>query len=151
VDLYGRADLRHPPALVFAAVSDLATYPGWLGIVMDVEAATPHADDDGLAWFVDLGARLGPVRRTKRVRMVRTIHEPETRARFDREEHDAEAHSAWTLSAAVDTDEGAQDACRLRMDLHYGGAGWFPGLDLVLRQEIRRAGGRLNRYLALRT
>lgn len=148
MDLYGRANLKHSADRAFAAIADLDTYPAWLGIVVEVSSATGHQDDAGPAWFVDLGARLGPVRRTKRVRMVRTIHEPNARVRFERREHDGESHSPWTLSAAIDHDSSdAAGTCRVRMDLHYGGSGWLPGLDRILRQEIRRAGGRLNQYL----
>lgn len=145
MDLYGRADLAHAPARVFEAVADLATYDEWLGIVAGVTPAPADAQDAGPAWYVELGARLGPLRRTKRLRMVRTVHEADSRARFERHEHDDRAHSPWILTATVEP-AGAEET-HLRMDLHYGGAGWLPGLDLVLRQEIRRAGGRLDRYL----
>jgi hypothetical protein len=146
VDLYGSAELGHAPARVFAAIADLSTYPQWLGIVLEVREAEPHEADTGPAWFVDLGARLGPLRRTKQVRMVRVVHEPETRVRFERHEHDGREHSAWVLAGAVDPLDDVS-SCRARMDLHYGGAGWIPGLDRILRQEIRRAPRRLDKNL----
>jgi hypothetical protein len=34
------------------------------------------------------------------------------------------------------------------MQLHYGGTAWIPFLDRILQDEIRRAGGRLERLLA---
>lgn len=131
----GSTTLAVPPLLVLAEVADLATYPHWLGIVHEVVAT-----DDG-AWLVDLGARVGPLRRTKRVRMVRTLYDPVSGAvRFERAELDGRAHSAWVLSAAVvPTGEGSS----VTMHLHYGGSAWLPGTDLVVRQEMRRAGSRL--------
>ena len=56
---------------MYAVVSDLGRYPEWLDIV---PAAVPVDGDDGdpgPAWSVDLRGQLGPLRRTKRLRMVR--------------------------------------------------------------------------------
>jgi uncharacterized protein YndB with AHSA1/START domain len=134
VDTTGTARLPAPPERVFAEVADLGTYPQWLGIVRAV-------DPDGEAWVVELGARVGPLRRTKRVRMARTVHQPPERVRFERAELDGRPHSPWVLEAVV-TPAGA-DGSLVAMHLHYGGSKWLPGLDVVLHQEVRRAGGRL--------
>jgi uncharacterized protein YndB with AHSA1/START domain len=140
VDLTATTVLAATPERVFAEVADLATYPRWLGIV---QAAEPVAD--GEAWSVELGARLGPFRRTKRVRMVRTVCDQPVAVRFERVEDDGRAHSPWVLRADLaPTGAGTE----LTMHLHYGGSGWLPGLDLVLGQEVRRAGARLAARLA---
>jgi carbon monoxide dehydrogenase subunit G len=138
VEFTGRGTVDAPPAAVFAVVADLTTYPRWLGIV---QAVASDGDGDG-AWAVDLGARLGPLRRTKRLRMVNTERTPTTSVRFERQEQDDRAHSPWVLGAALSpTDEGARTD--LVMRLSYGGGAWIPGLDLVLRAEVARAVPRL--------
>ena len=118
---------------VRAAVSDLTTYPRWFTIVRSVVA-------DGDGWLVDLGAKVGPFTRTKRVRMVRAGE-----LRFERDEADGGVHAAWTLQGTLST---AADGAWLQMDLHYGGVPWIPGLDLLLRNEAAGAGGRLDALLA---
>lgn len=149
MDLSGTARLPAPPARVFEEVVDLGTYPAWLSIVRSAVPDRPVPGDPGPAWRVELGARVGPFSKTKRVRMALVDHCAPKRARFERAEVDGRSHSAWVLSAELapdgDTDGGGT---RLRMDLHYGGPAWLPGLDLVLGQEIRRAGGRLAGRLA---
>lgn len=144
MDIEGRASLGAAPAAVFAEVADLATYPEWLGIVFGAEPSAPRPGDQGPAWMVDLGARLGPVPLTKRVRMVRTQHLPPSQVRFERREDAGASHSAWVLSAAVDA---ADLGSVLTVRLHYGGAGRLPGVDAILAEEIRKGGGRLQRRL----
>lgn len=136
MDLTATAALAVPPARVLAEVADLATYPHWLGIVHRVAP-------DGDGWSVDIGARLGPFKKTKRVRMVRTVHD-DAHVRFERAELDGREHSPWVLSAEV---RPAGASTELAMRLHYGGSAWLPGLDLVLAQEVRRAGSRLEARL----
>lgn len=141
MDLTATTALGVVPERVFAEVADLATYPYWLGIV---QAAEPMADE--AAWSVELGARLGPFRRTKRVRMVRTVCEEPVAVRFERMEDDGREHSPWVLRAELVP--AADRGTEVTMHLHYGGSAWLPGLDLVLGQEVRRAGARLAARLA---
>jgi hypothetical protein len=144
VDLEGTASLTADPAAVYEVVADLGTYPDWLGIVFGAEVAPHSAQDVGPAWMVDLGARIGPLPLTKRVRMVRTQHLPPKVARFERQEHDGGSHSDWILIAEV---EVADRGSVLTVRLHYGGASRLPGVDAILREEIRKAGGRLQMRL----
>lgn len=146
MDLTGDARLPAPPERVFAEVADLAGYPAWLSIVRAAVPDPPRPDDPGPAWLVELGARVGPFTRTKRVRMVRVEHRPPEHARFERREGDGRPHGAWVLDAALAP--AADGGTALRMHLHYGGGAWLPGLDLVLGQEVRRAGRRLAGRLA---
>ena len=146
MDVDATADLSVPAARAFAALADLGTYPAWLGIVQQVAPADPHPDDSGPAWWVDLGARLGPLRRTKRVRMVRTDAEEPVRVRYERVEHDGRSHPAWILTGVLDP--RGDSACHLAMHLHYGGSRSLPVADVVLAAEVRRAGGRLAATLA---
>jgi hypothetical protein len=120
-------------------VADLTTYPQWLAVVRAVEV-------DGNGWLVDLGARVGPITQTKRVRMVRAVAEPE-HVRFEREEQDDETHPAWVLDVALTPQDGATDVA---VHLHYAGAPTIPFLEGVLAGEARRAGARLGEVVAER-
>jgi hypothetical protein len=131
VDLEASVTLKASPERIYAEVCDLSTYPEWLGIVLEAEP-----DGDG-AWYVDLGARIGPVKAAKRVRMVRVAHDAPAHARFERRELDNDEHSAWVLDATVTADS------ILTMQLHYGGALFVPGLDKILGAEVDKAGERL--------
>lgn len=134
MDFEATLDTPHPPEALFAQVDDLAGYPAWLDIV---RRTTP--DGDG-AWLVDLRGRLGPLARSKRLRMVRATRESPRHARFERDERDGRRHATWTLDVMVDpTDTGS----RLTMRLHYGGGLFGPVLERVLRDEVEQAKPRL--------
>jgi hypothetical protein len=94
----------------------------------------------GDSWSVVLSARIGPLRRSKRLRMVCTIAEPPTRARFERAEADGREHASWVLEARV---EGSGGASQLRMDLSYDGRLWGPLVERVLQDQIEAARPRL--------
>lgn len=136
------ASLEAPcaPDALFPWVDDLARYPEWLDIVPRAEGADPHPDDVGPAWSVDLRGRLGPFARAKRLRMVRTAHEPDRHARFERAEHDGRQHSSWVLDAEI---VACGPDSTLTMRLHYGGRLWMPALDRLLAEEIERSRPRL--------
>ncbi len=139
-----RADLSTPasPSELFEVVADLSTYPRWLDIVGRAE---PTDGDPGPAWLVDLVGRVGPLRRSKRLRMARTLCErPDDatagRFRFERRDLDGRSHSEWVLEGTVAAvDEGS----RLEVHLHYGGSLWVPLLDRLLADEIRSSRRRL--------
>jgi hypothetical protein len=88
---------------------------------------------------VDLRGQLGPLRRSKRLRMVRRRDEP-TVVEFERRELDDRSHSDWVLSARIDPGNGVST---LTMQLHYGGSMWMPMLDRLLADEIERSRARL--------
>lgn len=135
------ADLTAPcsPDELLAWVDDLERYPQWLAIVTSASPAPAVDGDAGPAWLVDLRARLGPLARSKRLRMVRT-HRTTDRAVFERREADGKTHSPWVLDATVTpTDEGS----RLVMLLHYGGSLWGPVLERMLGDEIEESRPRL--------
>lgn len=122
-------------------VDDLDRYPRWLTIVT---RAAPLGDVDGRpAWSVDLTGRLGPLARSKRLRMVRTRHD-ETTTVFERVEADGRHHAPWVLTAEVTATAAGS---HLTMRLHYGGALWGPVLERVLRDEIEGATPRLLRLV----
>ena len=139
-----------PPAALFAAVGDLSRYPAWLEIVPRAEPAAPApAARPGAAvlpaWSVALRGRVGPLARSKRLRMVRTLHEPDRHVRFERAETDGRHHSPWVLDALV---HAAVGGSHLTMVLHYGGGLFGPVLERILVEEIERSKARLLALLA---
>jgi hypothetical protein len=115
---------------LFAHVATLDRYPAWLTIV---PVATPT--DDG-AWLVQLRGRIGPLARSKGLRMVRTGFVADQLAVFERRELDGRSHAPWRLTAAVET---IATGSRLTMDLHYGGSLWGPVIERLLHDEIDRS------------
>jgi uncharacterized protein YndB with AHSA1/START domain len=142
VDVTATLDAPYPPEAVFAWVSDLDRYPAWLDIV---PRAT--ADGDG-AWIVVLRGRLGPLARSKRLRMRRVVVDAPRAVRFERDERDGRHHAPWVLEATVTAADGG---ARLTMHLHYGGSLFGPVLEHMLGDEIERSRGRLLDQLAAST
>jgi Polyketide cyclase / dehydrase and lipid transport len=136
------ADLLAPctPERLFGWVDDLAHYPEWLDIVPRATPVEAQDGDPGPAWSVDLRGRLGPFARSKRLRMVRTVHEAPDRVRFERLENDGRRHSPWVLEARVSPDPGGS---LLTMRLHYGGSLVGPVVERLLADEIRQSKPRL--------
>ena len=133
------ADLDAPCTAeqLYAWVEDLTAYPAWLEIVPRAETIAGGPEP---AWSVDLRGRLGPLARSKRLRMVRTEHDAPRTVVFERRELDDRSHSAWVLRAEVGAVDGGS---RLTMHLHYGGTLWGPMLERLLGDEIGRSRDRL--------
>lgn len=140
MDVHADLDTPVPAEALFAELEELDGYQDWLEIVGRVEEAGPAPGDPGPAWSVDLRGQLGPFRRSKRLRMVRDLHDPHREVRFTRRELDGRSHSPWTLTAEV---ESRGSRSRLKMHLHYGGGLWVPMLDRLLTDEIERSKPRL--------
>jgi uncharacterized protein YndB with AHSA1/START domain len=141
-----------PPERVFALVDDLSAYPAWMDLVHEVAASSPT--QDRRAWEVELQAQVGPFARSKRLRMVRTVHEPGRRVVFERAELDGRRHSAWILGATLEADAADEvDAApgrsenvqtRLTMTLTYGGNLWTGAvLQRVLDDHVERGAAAL--------
>ena len=141
VDVTASLDTDAAPQRLFDLVADLGTYPEWLDIVPRADPAAPDDQDPGPAWSVDLRAQVGPLRRSKRLRMVRSEHSSPERVVFERRELDGRSHSPWVLTATVQP--GAGGSSSLTMRLHYGGTLWVPMLDRLLADEIERSRVRL--------
>jgi hypothetical protein len=133
------------PAVLFGLVADLGTYPEWLDIVARAVPVEAHPADEGAAWSVDLRGRLGPLARSKRLRMVRTVCDAPREVRFERREHDGRRHSPWVLRASVVGDGGSST---LTMRMHYGGGLAGPPVERLLAEEIRAAAPRLAALVA---
>ena len=141
------ASLEAPCAAaeLFELVDDLATYPKWNGLV---HSAVAEAGND-VAWDVQLRTRLGPLARSKRLRMVRTVRDVETfSVRFERDQADGRNHSPWILAADIVERGGIST---LTMHLHYGGTLWTGGaLEKVLADQITSGRERLLQLVATR-
>jgi hypothetical protein len=164
VDLTSTLEAPCAPDVLYEAVVDLDRYPDWLSIVTRAERLPDGPDDgseaagDGPAdgpvdrpvWSIDLRGRLGPLARSKRLRMVRTIEERPAgggpgHVRFERDELDGRSHSPWVLDAVVEpTDAGS----RLEMRLHYGGSFGGSLLEHMLEDEIEQSRPRLLELVA---
>lgn len=145
MDLRASLDADCTPDVLFSWVGSLDTYDRWLEIVPRTTTSAPVDGDPGPAWDVTLRGRLGPLARSKRLRMVRTEHRPPAGdepgiAVFERRENDGREHALWRLTATV---EPIAAGSRLLMDLHYGGSLWVPLLDRLLTGEIEASRRRL--------
>lgn len=140
MDVHATLDAPCTADALFAFVDDLGCYPRWVDLVHRAEPELPGAERP--AWQVELRARLGPLARSKRLRMERTVHDPVAHlAVFERAELDGRRHSPWVLRAEVRAAEGQST---LHMHLHYGGGLWTGGvLERALAEQIRNGRERL--------
>lgn len=145
MDVTATLDAACTPDELFTWVGSLDSYDRWLEIVPRTEPAPAADGDPGLAWFVTLRGRIGPLARSKRLRMVRAVHEPPRRAVFERRETDGRSHAPWILTAEV---TGTGETSSLAMHLHYGGSLWVPLLDRLLSGEIDASRQRLRALVA---
>ena len=129
---------------LFSWVDDLDRYPQWLEIVTRSQRLSEPGPEP--AWAVELRGRVGPLARSKRLRMVRTRHEPGQIARFERAELDGRNHSSWLLEAAVAPIDEA--SAHLTMTLRYDGGLFAPVLEKILGDEIERSRHRLIELVA---
>ena len=147
MDLHAAVSLPCALGVAHRELETLDGYPSWLSIVSGIRAADPDPRDDGPAWWVDLGAGVGPLRLRKRVRMVRVAN-TEVRVRFERRETDGGDHHAWTLDVQLTAaPDGTAMSTGVEIALHYGGS-LPPLVDRFLAGEVGRAGPRLIRRVA---
>jgi hypothetical protein len=126
------------PARLFELVEDLSCYPSWMQLAHSVDEAAP--DSEGRpAWEVELRAKVGPLARSKRLRMVRTRHEVPRSVAFERSEIDGRTHAPWILRADLDPTTDSEGQILLTMRLSYGGGLWTGAvLQRVLDDEVRK-------------
>jgi len=143
MDVVASLEARCSATQLFALVDDLSTYPQWNGLVF---SAVAEPGSEG-AWDVELRAQLGPMARSKRLRMVRTVRDPQANTvRFERDQADGRSHSPWVLDAGIVEHGGV---CTLTMHLHYGGSLWTGGvLERVLAEQITSGRERLLELVA---
>ena len=133
--------LASTPEAAFSMVDDLGRYPEWMDLVHDVVEAPPSPDGERV-WEVELRAQVGPLARSKRLRMVRAVHEPSRRVVFERREVDGRTHSPWILESTLVV--GRADTVELTMVLTYGGNLWTGAvLERVLDDHVERGAAAL--------
>ncbi|MCP4227333.1 MAG: SRPBCC family protein [Actinomycetia bacterium] len=145
-------DIDAPVEHVFPIIADLSRYPQLLDVVHRVESADSNAQDgssdssdsDDPVWLITLRTQIGPLARSKRLRVVRTVHQPLAEAIFERQETDDRHHSPWTLSTTLEPLSDGQRT-QVTMALHYGGRLWTSLLDGVLEAQIHQATANLER------
>ena len=139
MEITAEVELETAPELVRPWISDLDRYPAWLSIVARASAEAGEQP----SWAVELRGKVGPLSRSKRLRMVRTLDEP-GRLRFERLELDGRQHSPWTLDAQLSaTDRGSH----LVMVLRYGGGFGGGIVERLLADEIEDSKIRLRSLL----
>lgn len=132
------ADLPATADRIADVLRDLANYPDWLDIVRRADPTEPHPDDVGPAWMVTLRAKVGPLARSKRLRMVRTVDDAD-HLRFERAEIDGRDHAAWILDARL----VGNVPCQVTVELRYEGRLWSAPLEAVLGSQVDDAIPRL--------
>ncbi len=150
MDITRRLRVPGPQQRLFEHVDDLARYPDWMDLVHGVTPVDVGAGETA-AWEVELRAKVGPLARSKRLRMARTEHVAPTLAVFERRETDGRAHAPWVLRAEVNdvADGGVGGDVELTMRLHYGGSLWTGAvLERVLESHVERGSEELRRRLS---
>lgn len=111
-------------------LNDLSRYGEWMPLVHSVETAETGPAP---AWDVELRAKVGPLARSKKLRMKRITNEL-NRIVFERAENDGRHHSPWVLT--IDVSEIASGVL-VGVTLEYGGSLWTGGiLDKLLAANI---------------
>ena len=129
-------------------IDDLGRYPEWMDLVYGVTETGPSPTGERV-WDVELRAQVGPLARSKRLRMVRTVHEPSRRVVFERREVDGRRHSPWILESTLDV--VTTDSVELTMVLTYGGNLWTGAvLERVLDDHVERGAAALAERLETR-
>lgn len=130
MDVTAILEARCEPEEMRSFIHDLDRYPQWLTIVPSAERLEGTGSD--AVWEVELRAKVGPIARSKKLRMIRVVDEPD-HVRFERSEVDGRSHSPWVLDATL---EPLDDAVRLVMNLHYGGSFGGGLVERLLSDEI---------------
>lgn len=139
-------DVPADPDDVMPWVETLGAYPSWTGLVHRV---TPDAGSDP-AWIVELRTRIGPLARSKRLRMVRVNTTEPGHVRFERCETDGRDHGRWELDArCVSTGAPGNPSSHLTVTLSYDGANWAGGLvERALYDAVERSKERLTELVS---
>jgi hypothetical protein len=159
MEIVATAEVQCAPERLFAEVADLSLYPNWMRLV---HRAEPIDDAGTPAWDVELRAQVGPLNRSKRLRMERTAMIADRLVIFERAETDGREHAAWILRAEI-VGSGAGsgphptapesmvaaldvpgELAHLTMTLTYSGSLFTAaGLRPILDREIHHARDRL--------
>lgn len=161
MEIVATAEVDYSPEHLFVEVADLERYEQWMTLVHRAEPIEDADESGNRAWDVELRAQIGPLNRSKRLRMERTSMIPDRLVVFERVETDDREHSAWVLRVEIDevvgdaevgadtevqVARGASSSLRsqLKMTLSYSGSLFTAaGLRPILDREISEARQRL--------
>lgn len=134
-------DLPVAADVVESHISDLCTYPQWMGLVHSVSGP-----DELGGYRVELRGKIGPFARSKVLRMVRV---PDAEhVRFERRELNGRDHGRWVLLAKVRSSAtGEEVLTHLSITLNYEGRLWSSVVERVLIEEIEQSKSRLREML----
>ncbi|MBJ7294523.1 MAG: SRPBCC family protein [Ilumatobacteraceae bacterium] len=132
-----------PLLSVLPFVDALDAYPSWMTLVHQAKLVDNCLDQ----WNVELRARVGPLARSKRLLMKKTVSEVSEQSHsarivFERCETDGRQHAQWTLTIDLKTLESL--STRVDVELFYDGGLWTAGiLERVLADSISSGRDRL--------
>ena len=140
-------ELPADPDDVLPWVESLDTYPTWTTLVHRVAVDASGSEP---AWIVELRARIGPLARSKRLRMVRAATGTDGHLRFERAEVDGRDHGHWEFDVrCTSTGVPGSPRSRLAVVLAYDGANWAGGIvERTLQDEIERSKARLTELVS---
>ena len=144
VTVTAEGDVAQPPQQVFSIVGDPLTYSSWCGGVLDVEAA-PAAEHEPPAWFIRVGARVGLIKMSTRLRMELVIDEPPTHLAFQRRELNQPGHSRASLRVDV---RATATGSTVVTTIELGASKLPPGAEALLRREVRKSSKRIESLLS---
>ena len=133
-----------PLLSVLPFVDALDAYPSWMTLVHQAKLVDNCLDQ----WNVELRARVGPLARSKRLLMKKTVSEVSEGSRsarivFERREIDGRQHAQWTLTIDLKTLKSSSST-RVDVELFYNGGLWTAGiLERVLADSISSGRDRL--------
>ena len=106
-----------------------------------MDSATQNNDD---SWTVILLAKIGPLARSKKLRMIQTesstLDDGSHSVKFERSEvGDKAEYATWKFSAEVFEVQGERSTCEVDIYLEYGGSLWNDNLGFILDKYISRS------------
>lgn len=129
------------PEVLFAITEDLANISPWLDLLGDAKPASPDPSDVGPAWDATFVVKLGPLTKTKDVRLVQIEHEPYKSVVYERHEIPTEGKdpskiAMWRLTLKVSpTNEGSS----LFVNVFYGGDALGDMAEGILTKELNKS------------
>lgn len=134
-------DVPCAPEVLFAITEDLANISPWLDLLGAAVPASPDPSDVGPAWDATFVVKLGPLTKTKDVRLVRIEHEPYKSVVYERHEIPTEGKdpskiAMWRLTLKVSP---TNDGSSLFVNVFYGGDALGDMAEGILTKELNKS------------
>jgi len=129
-----RIEVRLDATLLRSILRDLSEFQPLVSII---DVVRPESD---AVWSVDLRADLGPIRRSKRLRMARVSADDEGTLVFERQELDNRRHASWRLTIEI---QPVANGSGVEIILDYDGRVPLGVLEGLVAEEIVAASQRL--------